>query len=66
MEWEEKALLADPALALPHKILGQIYLDEKNDQKKALFYFRKYLQNAPNGPEKQEIQNLVNQLTKKL
>ena len=62
IEWQQKALSTDPTLAFPHKILGQIYLDEKNDKKKAILHFQKYLSLAPNAQDRDQIQKIIEKL----
>ncbi len=64
--WYEKAIKADPWLSTPYKDLGLLYLNEKNDKKKTLYYFKKYLKLAPNEEERREIENLIRQIEQEL
>ena len=66
LNWAEKTLTADPDVAQVHKILGFIYMEQKNDKKKAYFHFQKYLNLAPQAQDRDQIQKIVEKLRKEL
>jgi len=66
LNWAEKTLTADPDFAQVHKILGFIYMEQKNDKKKAYFHFQKYLNLAPQAQDRDQIQKIVEKLRKEL
>ena len=66
IEWEEKALLANPSLAFSHQTLGTLYLEQKNDKKKAYFHFQKYLILAPQDQDQVQIQQIIERLKQEL
>ena len=46
--------------------MDDLYLDQKNDPQKALYYLKKYLEKAPESQEKEGARKLVDELSKKL
>ena len=59
----DAAVAADPAFPDARFFRGMVLLRGRQDDTAALAEFREYLRLAPNGPERQQVQALVDQLT---
>ena len=58
----EKALLKNPALAGIHRNLGIIFFEKNKNSDKAILHFQESIRLAPNQPEVEQIQSLIEAL----
>jgi len=58
----DAAVAADPAFPDARFFRGMVLLRGRQDETAALAEFREYLRLAPNGPERQQVQALVDEL----
>ena len=63
--WEQKSIESDPRRPEPYNNLGFIYYEQKKDNKKAYFYFQKYLDLAPNAQDRDRIEKLVKKIKRR-
>jgi len=64
IEWKEKIVAIFPKLATIHRDLGYLYLEQKNDKKKAYYYYQKYLHLSPEAEDKEQVELIVEKLKK--
>ncbi len=58
----EKSLELSPHIINPYESLGRLYSERLNDREKALYFFRKGIQMAPNSKRVKEIEDMIKSL----
>jgi Flp pilus assembly protein TadD len=63
IEFYEASIKLTPHIINPYEGLGHLYMEKQKDREKALYYFKKGIEMAPNSKRVKEIKVIINRLS---